>query len=161
MKKSHLHLLKKLKSYISTGYLFILFIGIPITSYSQNQVLDVGIRSQKSVNLYYENGVIVQYTNEKLMSNRLYFGLSYVTSRLGSAISSNAIKQDNYILSSTYFFRPERMLQPFVRLNTGYFYADYEEAVFDDLPNSSLLLSPEAGQDSDLKQILLWKWEHP
>ncbi len=112
---------------------------------AQNSVLDVGVRLQKSVNLYYENGVTAQYTNDRLFSKRLYFGLSYVTSRLGSAIGSNAIKQDNIFLSTTYFFRPDRKLQPFLRLNTGYFHSDLEEEIFDDLPNSSLLLSPEAG----------------
>lgn len=35
--------------------------------------------------------------------------------------------------------------QPFVRLNAGYFYADLESKIFDDLPNTSFLLSPEAG----------------
>lgn len=146
MKRSHLFLSKRSSSCFCTVTLFVLFTGFLTTeAFAQNQVLDVGLRLQKSVNLYYENGVTVQYTTENLMSNRLYFGFSYVTSRLGSAISSNAIKQDNFILSSTYYLRPAKMLQPFVRLNTGYFYADYEEAVFDDLPNSSLLLSPEAG----------------
>lgn len=113
--------------------------------FSQNKVLDVGLRFQKSVNLYYENGFSVQYTDEKLISQRLFVGVSYVTSRLGSAWGTNAIKQDNFLLSSTYMFRPQRKIQPFVRLNTGYFYSDLEEEIFDDLPNTSFLLSPEAG----------------
>lgn len=124
---------------------FILFQFFSINSNAQNSVLDVGLRLQKSVNLYYENGFTAQYTNNSLYSKRLYFGLSYVTSRLGSAIGSNAIKQDNIFLSTTYYFRPDRILQPFLRLNTGYFYSDLEEEIFDDLPNSSILLSPEAG----------------
>lgn len=146
MKKSHPLFPKKIKSYFSRIAIFILFSGFSATnSFAQNKVLDVGVRFQKTINLYYENGVTVQYSSERLLSKRLYFGFSYVTSRMGSAIGSNAIKQDNFIFSSTYYFRPDRMLQPFLRLNTGYFYADYEAAVFDDLPNSSLLLSPEVG----------------
>lgn len=124
---------------------FILFQFFSINSNAQNSVLDVGLRLEKSVNLYYENGFTAQYTNNSLYSKRLYFGLSYVTSRLGSAIGSNAIKQDNIFLSTTYYFRPDRILKPFIRLNTGYFYSDLEEEIFDDLPNSSILLSPEAG----------------
>ncbi len=125
---------------------FLLFQFFSITNLkAQNSELGIGVRLQKSVNLYYENGFTAQYTNDRLYSKRLYFGISYVTSRLGSAIGSNAIKQDNIFLSTTYYFRPDRILQPFLRLNTGYFQSDLEEEIFDDLPNSSILLSPEAG----------------
>lgn len=114
-------------------------------SFAQNQVLDVGVRLQKTVNLYYENGFTVQYANDLLLSGRLYLGATYVSSRFGSAFLSNALEQDNFFLSATYYFRPQRVIQPFIRLNTGYFISDLEEAIFEDLPNSSILLSPEFG----------------
>lgn len=127
-------------------FLFIFFLCFCGThSFSQNRSLDVGLRFQKAINLYYENGVTVQYSDDSLLDHRLFLGLSYVSSRLGSAMGSNALKQDNYLLSGTYFFRPLKSLQPFVRLNTGYFVSDLEYAIFDDLPNSSVLFSPEAG----------------
>ncbi|CAN5160484.1 hypothetical protein BH23BAC2_BH23BAC2_24510 [soil metagenome] len=131
---------------------FFLFLGTGC--FSQERQLDVGLRFQKTVNLYYENGVTFQYTDDRLLSQRLFLGLSYVTSRLGSAMGTNAIKQDNFILSSTYIFRPQRNLQPFLRLNTGYFIADYEEPIFDVLPNTSFLLSPEAGLGYKFKNPL-------
>lgn len=128
---------------------FIIFMTItmsaPFKLQAQNPVLDVGLRFQKSVNLYFENGVTAQYTNERLFSQQLYFGLSYVSSRLGTAMGTNAIKQDNYVIFSSYYFRSEKKLRPYFQINSGYFYADYEEEIFDDLPNSSILLSPEAG----------------
>lgn len=129
------------------NFLLILFvIFLPSENiFSQDNVLDVGIRLQKSINLYYENGFSVQYTNEKLISQRLFVGFSYVTSRLGSAWGTNALKQDSYLLSTTYMFRPQRIIQPLLRLNAGYFYADLEEEIFNDLPNTSFLLSPETG----------------
>lgn len=128
------------------SFFFFLFLSFfTFTSRAQNPVLDVGLRFQKSVNLYYENGVTARYSDERLLSRQLYLGFSYVTSRLGSAMGSNAIKQDNFIFSGTYYFQPEKTIQPFISMNIGYFYADYEYAVFDDLPNSSILLSPEAG----------------
>lgn len=143
MVKKHLYQ----KSYFHGVKLCIttLLLFISSASFSQNSQLDVGLRFQKTVNLYYENGFTAQYTNSHLLSQRLYFGLSYVTSRLGSAMGSNAIKQDNIFISTTYMFRPARDLKPFLRLNTGYFIADYEYPVFDVLPNTSFLLSPEAG----------------
>lgn len=112
---------------------------------AQRSTLDVGVRLQKTINLYYENGITVQYSDDRLLDSQLFFGISYVTSRLGSASRSHAIKQDNFLLSSTYYFRPLMLIQPFVRVNTGFFIADYEYPVFDVLPNTSILLSPEAG----------------
>ena len=48
-------------------------------------------------------------------------------------------------MSAAYHFRPQKQLQPFARLNLGYFHADYEEAVFDVLPNSAFMTSVDAG----------------
>ena len=115
------------------------------TGFSQERELDIGVRFQKSINLYYENGLTVQYSDERLLSKRLFLGLSYVSSRFGTAMGTNAIKQDNYFISGTYMFRPQRSLQPFIRLNTGYFTANYEDPDFEVLPNNSFLISPETG----------------
>lgn len=124
---------------------FIVFLFSGGKAFSQKRELDIGLRFQKSINLYYENGFTIQYADDRLLSRRLFIGVSYVTSRLGTAMGSNAIKQDNYLISGSWMFRPQRSLQPFVRLNTGYFIADYEDPVFDVLPNTSILLSPETG----------------
>jgi hypothetical protein len=112
---------------------------------AQSSVLDVGIRLQKAVNLYHENGFSINYSDKALMPDRLYFGFNYVTSRLGSAFNSNAIKQDNFLLSSAYYFRKTHVIRPFLRGNVGFFSASYGDKIFDDLPQSSLLLSADAG----------------
>lgn len=112
---------------------------------SGGAVLDVGIRAQKSIGLYTENGITAQFAHSNLVNQRLYIGLTYVTSRLGTALHSNAIKQDNYLVSATYLFRPNWLVRPLVRLNAGYFRADYGSELFRDLPQSSLLASPELG----------------
>lgn len=107
--------------------------------------LDIGIRLQKSINLYIENGMTVQYTHPKWINSRLYVGVGYVTSRLGTALSSNAVKQDNLLLFTAYYFRPSRTVRPFAKMNTGYFKASYGSDLFRDLPQRSLLVSPEFG----------------
>jgi hypothetical protein len=104
-----------------------------------------GIRIQKAQKLYWENGFSFDLATPKIADSRVHFGLSYVTSRLGSAMGSNAIKQDNYLISAGYHFRHQKQLQPFIRLNTGYFHADYEEQIFDVLPNNAILISIDAG----------------
>lgn len=112
---------------------------------AQTSVLDVGIRLQQTVNLYNENGIAVSYSNRRLKPGRFYFGFSYVTSRLGTAISSHAIKQDNYLLSAGWYFRRHHIIRPFGRLNIGYFSANYGHKIFDFLPRKSLLLSTDVG----------------
>jgi hypothetical protein len=108
---------------------------------AQLHTVDIGFRFQKTVDLYYENGITAQYN----LSRRWAIGASYFTSRLGSAMGSNAIKQDNLLASATYFFLPEKAFKPFLRGNVGYFAADYEEALFDALSQSSAIASADAG----------------
>jgi hypothetical protein len=112
---------------------------------AQSSVLDVGVRLQKTVNLYSENGIAISYSDKGLLADRLYFGASYATSRLGTAFHSNAIKQDNYLVSAAWYFRRGHVIRPFVRANGGYFSADYGEKIFDVLPRSSALLSSDMG----------------
>jgi hypothetical protein len=119
---------------------FFIFLAIQ-QSFGQAGSLDIGLRFQKTLNLYHENGFTAQY----FPANRIAVGVSYITSRLGSAIGSNAIKQDNLFVSGTWLFRPNRSFKPFLRGNIGWFYADYEVEKFDALPNTSPLLSFEGG----------------
>jgi len=127
-------------------YFYILFISCSVHfANAQNSVLDVGLRLQKTVNLYSENGIAVSYSDKGLLPDRLYFGFSYVTSRLGTAFHSNAIKQDNYLVSAGWYFRRKHIIRPFGRVNTGYFSASYGDKIFDVLPRRSLLLSSDIG----------------
>ena len=133
----------------------LLFIGLLVFSFGilqaqsdsshVNRELKAGIRIQKTQKLYWENGFSLDYTCSKLHHNRVHLGLSYYTSRLGSAMGSNAIKQDNYIFSAAYHFRHEHSLQPIARLNLGYFYADMEDPIFNDIDNTAFLVSIDAG----------------
>lgn len=115
--------------------------------FGQAGALDVGLRLQKTLNMYNENGVTAHY----LLTNRVGVGLTYVTSRLGSAIGSNAIKQDNVFASASWYFRPARTLKPFIRGNVGWFSANYESEIFRELPDSSPLLSFEGGLSAQIK----------
>jgi hypothetical protein len=104
-----------------------------------------GVRVQKAQKLYWENGFTLDYASPKLVNRKVHLGVSYVSSRLGSAMGSNAIKQDQFFISGAYHFRNQKKLQPFARLNTGVFHADYEKEIFDDLPNNAFLLSLDGG----------------
>ncbi len=138
-----------IKKLLSLILMLFLFVGLQAQSDSAKterlRVVKGGIRIQKTQKLYWENGFTFDMTCSGLMNYRLHFGLSYVSSRLGSAMGSNAIKQDNYIFSTSYHFRSSKSLQPIGRINLGYFYADYEDPVFDVLPNTSIIIGLEVG----------------
>ncbi len=125
-----------MKHLIWTGLFLISFTGI-----SQN--FNAGIRIQKTNGMYWENGISFQYSFKNLKTDQLYFGFDYVTTRWGSAMGSNALKQDNYLFSSSWAFRKEKSFRPIVRLNIGYLNVDFEEEIFESLPHSAFLLSPE------------------
>lgn len=116
------------------------------------QDLNVGIRIQKTQEMYWENGLAFQYSFPNFKPKQFFIGLDYVTSRMGTAYRSNAIKQDNYILSASWVLNPKKSFQVRGRLNVGYFYSDLEEAIFDEIPNEAFLLSPEIGLTYRSKQ---------
>ena len=120
-------------------------LSFSVLSFSQENIFLAGIRIQKDHNFYFENGFNLEYTQQKYLSNKIYLGLSYATSRLGTAYNSYAIKQDNYLFHLAYYFRSDKIICPVVQLNTGYFYAYYGSPIFDMLPNTSMLLSLEPG----------------
>jgi hypothetical protein len=133
----------KMKKHFLLFFFLILIPGLLISK--EDRCFSVGIRLQKTHHLYYENGVAFDFTSQALLNKKIHVGFSYVTSRLGTAFHSNALKQDNYLLSCSYHFRHEKIICPVITLNTGYFYADMEESFFEVIPHKSLLLSAETG----------------
>jgi hypothetical protein len=107
--------------------------------------LAIGLKLQKTEKLYWENGIGTDFCSEALLHKKLHIKLSYVSSRFGSALNSNAIQQDNYLLGVDWRFRSEKDFQIFTGVNTGFFHADMEEPMFEILPHNSLLFSVEAG----------------
>jgi hypothetical protein len=128
----------------------ILFVLLLLTSNSNAQFFDnyelgVGARIQKTEQLYWENGVSADFTSDFLLKKSIHLKLSYVTSRIGSAFNSNAIKQDNYIIGADWRFRAQKKIQIFAGLNTGFFHADMENIQFYSLPHNSMLFGLETG----------------
>ena len=119
----------------------------------QAQTFNAGIRIQKTNGMYWENGITAQYSFKSFAPERLYIGFDYVTSRLGSAMNSNAIKQDNFLVSGSWYFKDPKPFRFHVRLNVGYFISDYEEEIFDEIPNTAFLLSPEIGFNYAFKNV--------
>ena len=124
-------------------------------SITDAQNLNVGIRIQKTYYMYWENGISAQYSFANFKPKQFYLGFDYVTSRLGTAYKSNALKQDNYIFSGSWFFNKEKPYHIVTRLNFGYFFADMEEDIFKELPHTSFLFSPEIGFTYEIPKVPL------
>ena len=105
--------------------------------------IDAGIRVQKTVYFYYENGFTIHISKKEVFDKKLFLNFSYVSSRIGTAISSNALKQDNYLFSAGWNFRPEKTIQPMARITTGFFHCNYGSDIFSDLPDKSIILCLE------------------
>ena len=103
-----------------------------------------GIRFERAVDFYWYNGVSAEYTSPKLINNRLGIGFNFLSSRLGTAMSSNAIPFYEIDLSGSYYLRNGKSLQPYFRLNTGFAKASYGDDVFRSIPDHAMILSVEA-----------------
>lgn len=100
---------------------------------------------RKTQALYWESGVGVDFTHSRLFDERLHLNAGYLTSRLGSAIGSNALKQDYFLLGADWHAPLANKLSWVAGLQTGFFVVDYEDDVFANLPASSPLLSISTG----------------
>lgn len=117
----------------------------------EKQVFSIGPIINRSVGLYWSNGFLVNYTPNNL--KRLSYEFRFHTTRIGSAISSNAIQQENYIFNVAYDFLKYKNYQSSVVLNAGYFYSDYESDIFKDIPNSSMTLALELSQSFSIYNL--------
>lgn len=117
------------------------------------QNLNVGIRLQKTNGMYWENGISAQYTFAGFKPKQMYVGFDFVSSSLGTAINSNALKQNSFIFSGSWYFQKDKAFRLLARLNLGYLKANLEYEIFDDLPNSAFLFSPEFGMCYTFKNL--------
>lgn len=121
--------------------LSILFVNAQFTN---NYELNAGVVTQKTEKLYWENGVGADFTSDFLLKKQIHLKAAYVTSTLGSAMGTNAIKQNNFIVGADWHFFSKSPLQVYAGLNTGYFSVNYEE-MFNELPHASMLMQFESG----------------
>jgi hypothetical protein len=128
-------------------------IGCTITS---NQ-LEIGSLFQKSYHFYWENGITATYRPANIMNSRLGIGLNILSSKLGSALGTNAIRQNQILVFGQYDFRPGKSIRPFVQANFGYIKAQFDQLKFSDLELQSLLMSINAGVAGTIKENWILK----
>jgi len=104
-----------------------------------------GPRLQKTWELYYENGLEASCTHAAILNHRLAAIFHITSSRLGSALVSRALEQENYLIGLHWIFRSPSRIRPWVGAETGYFHLDTESPLFDALPDQSPLLALTGG----------------
>lgn len=126
-------------------FIFPFYVGVLHAQFTANYELNGGVVFQKVQKLYWENGLGADFTSDFLLKKHIHLTANYVTSRLGSALGTHAIKQDNFLIGANWHFLHNNPFQIFAGLNAGYFHADYEEEMFNDLPHSSVLYQLNTG----------------
>ena len=128
--------------------LFILILGVSPFAMCQTKdstsTILVGLRFKKYVGFYWVNGVSGEWHSKKLVNNKLHIGISVSSSKLGSAIHSNALSTWETELSFMYLFRQTKKFNPIIRLNTGIATVQLESS-YSSIPSSAFLLSLETG----------------
>jgi len=100
---------------------------------------------QRSMGMYTENGLSLDYRNASMRSSKVEYNLFAITSVLGSALGTNALRQAHFGLSSTYFFRKDKALRSYVRLGVAYFVSEKTAAIFETVPRKDTYIFPETG----------------
>jgi hypothetical protein len=127
--------------------LILILIAIVNISFSQDSTFSftTGARFKKYIGFYWQNGIATEFCSSKILNKKISFGLNIVSSKLGTALINKAIPTLEIELSVIKYFRNEKKLNPFVRLNTGFAYADFGDSQFDVITNKSTLFSIETG----------------
>lgn len=93
-------------------------------------------------------GLQVSYASEAIAGGRPRFSFSYSTTRLSTALGSNALTEDRFQLGAGWYFRRARRISPYLGLNVGYTRFNREdEELFALLDNSAPILTLLAGAE--------------
>lgn len=128
--------------------LLMTFLSFGLNCFGQSDLqFNGGLKFKKYAGFYWSNGICINASSSKISNHSVQFGFSVGTSLLGTAISSNALSTLETELSVAKFFRINKMIQPFLKLNLGAAFVSYGEdsELFSALPTSAKLLSFEPG----------------
>ncbi len=107
-----------------TYLLFVYVVVCVHTKAVSKSALFVQLASQKTQELYYENGFLVEFTHPSLWKERIQFEAGYISTRLGSALNSEAFLIDEYLIATSLHFRPQRKFDPYLQIRSGIWHHD-------------------------------------
>jgi hypothetical protein len=118
-------------------------------SYGGEGLWSVGVRSEGFIDLEpgqdWVIGPEIGYSDFNLAAHRLQFKAAYLTSRLEQSFRQNLLRQDYFLLSPVWHFGRNRLFDPTVQLDLGYWRYDVESDLFRDLDNDSWVAAAQVG----------------
>ena len=118
-------------------------------SYGGEGLWSVGVRSEGFIDLEpgqdWVIGPEIGYSDFNLAAHRLQFKAAYLTSRLEQSFRQNLLRQDYFLLSPVWHFGRNRLFDPTVQLDLGYWRYDVESDLFRDLDNDSWVAAARSG----------------
>ncbi len=113
--------------------------------------IHAGLCFQKFAGFYWVNGISAEYSSQKILQRKLEFGFNFLSSRMGTALKSNAIPYWQTELVFIKRFRKEKMLKPQANISLGYAWANYGSDKFRNITDKSALLALQGGATMDFK----------
>lgn len=97
-------------------------------------------------NLYTQFGISASVSHKKILNGHPQATLFATTSRLGVIAGKNVLKNENWLLTAAWHFRPGTYVDPFAGIDIGVTHFDREnEKLFKRLPNTAPLFNVRAG----------------
>jgi hypothetical protein len=119
--------------------------------------IPVGLKFEN--NYDFQVGLKAAFADKRILNEHPRLSLSYTTSRLATAFGSNALEKDIYLLGLGWYFRPSRMIDPYIIVATGFTHYDREDdEMFALLDNNAGILSVDLGLELGIFGGLVRPW---
>ena len=109
-------------------------------------------------NFYNQPGIHISFSDDRILNTHPRLSFSYTTSRIGT-LWKNTLAKDNYLLTAGWYFRPERVIEPFIRADFGFSHFNKEDdIIFKELDNNAMILAIKFGSEFCSLDKLIRPW---
>lgn len=129
-----------------TSVALLLLVGIITVRVSAASDWSVPVGLGFEHNLYTQFGICASVSHQKILGGHPQATLFATTSRLSVIAGKNVLKNENWLLTAAWHFRPGTYIDPFAGIDIGINHFDREnEQLFKRLPNTALLFNVRIG----------------
>ena len=130
-------------------FVFLGITGVGIKSNATELSLPVGVVFEH--NFYNQFGLRASVAHNRILKGHPRITLMLTSSRLSAMAGKNVLKKENYLCNIGWFFRPNKLIDPFLSAEIGFtrYSIEYEE-LFGMLDNSAPLFNVRIGIASTL-----------
>jgi len=139
----------------------LLYISVMMSLLYQNSTalehlnIPVGIQMQANSDLQW--GLTAGLSSDLILKGHPYFTVSYTSNRIGARFPYE-VKQDNYLFTLGWMFRPGKLIDPFINIDVGLAHFDSEFEEFKLLKTNSPILDLRFGLEGALLRKAIHPW---